>query len=276
MSDEEVKLRIKFEGGDADAHRLELYDAGVAIHGLARALAISLHAFLNEGAIRSRVNKIEGARIYIQPSKKGSFEETIQIIIASGLVAQIGPSVLASAVWDFVKWTWAKATNQEAVEPKSRYAQKLLRANDNFDSEIAMALENPLAFLHRPIAGNEKMTITVTRTQTSEKIEFTKETLAYVTTDEKPALESGIKGNVTKYNILTGNGRFYDDELNKTISFSLDNDVSGKEKELLSQSMDQRNKGYGGKILITANRVVNKMKDTKRYVIVSVHEFPVE
>lgn len=36
--------------------------------------------------------------------------------------------------------------------------------------------------------------------------------------------------------------------------------------------MDQRNKGNEGKIHIDANRIVNKRKETKRYVIVEVRK----
>lgn len=123
----EIKFRIKYEGGDADQNRLELYDAGVSIHGIARSIAISMHAFLNDGNIRSRVEKISGAKIYIHPSRQGSFEELIVIAVNSDIASGIGLSVVASASWEFLKWSWAKATGQKADEPTSRHAKKILK-----------------------------------------------------------------------------------------------------------------------------------------------------
>ncbi len=266
----EIKFRIKYEGGDADQNRLELYDAGVSIHGIARALAISMHAFLNNGAIRSRVEKIAGAKIYIHPSKQGSFEELIVIAINSDIASTIGLTVAANASWEFVKWSWAKATGQQVGELTSRHARKLLENNEDLESDLAVALEKPLEQMHRPLASNEDMRISVTRNKTNDSIVFDQNTFAYVETTTESSLSRGILGNVTRYNILSGNGRFYDDTLERTISFGLDSEVSSQEKQILTWSMDQRNNGNDGKILIDANRIVNKRDETKRYVVVEV------
>jgi hypothetical protein len=274
MSDSDLKIKIKFEGGDADQHRLELYDAGVAIHGLARSMAITIHALLNDGAIRSRVKKINGAKLYIEPSRKGSWEEIVQVVIETGIATQIGPSVLSSAVWDFIKWSWAKATNLTCEEPKSRFAQKVLRNNPELETDLSMALEHPLSQFHRPIEANETMTIKITKSRTKEELIFTRETLDYVTTTEDPELETKIKGNVTRYNILTGNGRFYVDKFKKTVSFSLDSDVSSTEKQYLTQSMHRVNSGHPGKIFVDADNVTNKANETKRLVIKTVNKLP--
>lgn len=270
--DKEIKFRIKYEGGDADENRLELYDAGVSIHGIARSIAISMHAFLNDGAIRSRVEKISGAKIYITPSKQGSFEELIVIAINSDLASTVGVSVVAGASWEFIKWSWAKATGQQAEKPKSRHAKKILKKNEDLESQLAVALEKPLEQFHRPLAANESMKISVTRSQTKDSINFNHDTLAYVETSTESSLSNNILGNVTRYNILSGNGRYYDDVLEKTISFGLDSEVSPSEKQILTWSMDQRNNGADGKILINANRIVNKRNETKRYVIVEVNK----
>ena len=267
---EEIKFRIKYEGGDADQNRLELYDAGVSIHGIARSIAISMHAFLNKGNIRSRVEKISGAKIYIHPSKQGSFEELILIAITSDMASNIGLSVVASASWEFIKWSWAKATGQHVEEPTSRYAKKILKNNEDLESDLAVALEKPLAQFHRPLASNQDMKISVTRNQTNDSIVFDQNTYAYVETTTESSLSHNILGNVTRYNILSGNGRFYDDKLEGTISFGLDNEVSPQEKQILTWSMDQRNKGNDGKILIDANRIVNRRGETKRYIVVEV------
>lgn len=181
----EIKFRIKYEGGDAEDNRLELYDAGVSIHGIARAIAISMHAFLNDGTIRSRVEKISGAKIYIHPSRQGSFEELIVIAVNSDLASGIGVSVVAAASLEFIKWSWAKATGQEAEKPKSRHAKKVLKKNEDLEAELAIALEKPLEQFHRPLAANEDMSISVTRNQTSDSINFNHDTLVH----SKPPLK---------------------------------------------------------------------------------------
>lgn len=151
-----------------------------------------------------------------------------------------------------------------------RLPKKILKENADLEEGLTVALEKPLEQLHRPLANNENMEISVTRNQTTDSINFNHETLAYVETTTESRLSHNILGNVTRYNILSGNGRFYDDNLERTISFGVDNEVSPNEKQILTWSMDQRNKGNDGKILIDANRIVNKRGETKRYIIVEV------
>ena len=76
-----LEIKVSYHYGTAADSRLDLYDAGVSIQGMARALAISTHAFLNEGEIRKRANAATGAEIYISPSRRGSFQEIITIIL---------------------------------------------------------------------------------------------------------------------------------------------------------------------------------------------------
>jgi hypothetical protein len=270
---QELRLKIKFEGGEADNHRLEIYEAGVSIHGLARATAISMHAFLNNGAVRSRVETIHGAKIYITPSQKGSFQELITIVIEADLVGTIGTSVAATATWEFIKWSWAKAMGREPEEPTSRHAKKILKENEDLETELSIALESPLEQVHRPIANNSEVRISLSKNLTKDSIDLDQNSLDNVSTRTESAIEKNICGNITRYNILSGNGRFYDDGLERTVSFGLDSDVSHSEKKLLTWSMNEGNSGRDGKLLMDLNRIVNKRGDTKRYVVVEVREF---
>tara|TARA_B110001469_G_C9543277_1_gene269733 strand:+ start:63 stop:884 length:822 start_codon:yes stop_codon:yes gene_type:complete len=268
----DLKLKIKFEGGEADNHRLEIYEAGVSIHGLARATAISMHAFLNNGKVRSRVETIHGAKIYITPSQKGSFQEIITIVMEAESVGTIGTTVAATATWEFIKWSWAKAMGREADEPTSRHAKKILKENEDLEAELSIALESPLEQVHRPISNNEEVKISLSKNLTKDTIELNQESLDYVSTRTESGIEKGISGNVTRYNILSGNGRLYDDRLGRTISFGLDSDVSQVEKKLLTWSIDEGNSGRDGKLLLDVNRIINKRGETKRYVVVEVKE----
>ena len=59
----ELRIKFHYEHGIADTGRLDLYDAAVALRGIARASSIITHAYLN-GEIRTHGDGAEGAKFY--------------------------------------------------------------------------------------------------------------------------------------------------------------------------------------------------------------------
>lgn len=271
----ELKFKISYHGGDATDGKLEIYDAGVSIHGLARALAITTHAFANDGEIRKRAERAEGVTIYIHPSRKGSFEEFITIDLSNDTAQTIGLSIAASAFWDFLKWSWSAAIGK-ATEPATPFVKKLSEKKEPLIGELAIVLESPMEQLHRPIERTTDMQILISRPQVGEVLRLDSESLGYVTTRTESELVEDVLGNATKYNILSGYGRFFDDTFGKTVSFELDSDVSAEEKRLLTWSMDQRAQGLEGKLHIDITRVVTAKGEVKRYRVFAVRKAPIE
>jgi len=61
----------------------------------------------------------------------------------------------------------------------------------------------------------------------SQVLTFNKDTLAWVKTrDENPEIEK-ILGNITRYNVLSKNGRLYDYALERTVPFKPDSSGIG-------------------------------------------------
>jgi hypothetical protein len=58
----ELRLKFRYEHGTADSNRLQLYDGSTSISGLARALTIATHAFVN-GEVRTRGDLAHGAKL---------------------------------------------------------------------------------------------------------------------------------------------------------------------------------------------------------------------
>lgn len=98
-----ITFKISYHHGDATTGRLDMYDASVSLQGFAKALSITTHALLNDGEIRKKGNRIEGAQLYISPPRKGSFEEIITLVITNK--EAIGASIAAAAFYDLIKWT---------------------------------------------------------------------------------------------------------------------------------------------------------------------------
>jgi len=265
-----ITFSIKYHDGDARNGHLDMYDAAASFQGFAKALSITAHALLNEGEIRKKGNRINGAELYIETSKRGSFEQFVTLVVTNG--DAIGASIAAAAFWDLVKWTWSK-TVSKAFDPETPFVKRLVEVEriEPFIGEMEEALEIPLEQAHRPIGKDESVVITVCRPRVGEVFRLDSETLKAVSLQNDSTVYENIKGNVTRYNILSGYGRFYDDELEKTVSFKLTDEVAAMQKQLLTWSMHHAQEAEGGgKILIDARKVATSRNVIKRYMVTNI------
>lgn len=247
-----------------------MYDAAVSFQGFAKALSITAHALLNDGEIRRKGHRLEGGELYINPSRKGSFEQIVTFVITNK--EAIGASIAAAAFYDLIKWTWSK-TLDLAYEPETPHVKKLAERIEPFLGEMEEALEIPLEQAHRPIKKNPEMVIALKRQRVGEVIRLDAETLQNVSLQTESQVTENIKVNVTRYNILSGYGRFYDDSLGKTVSFKVEDDVSSTQKQLLTWSLHFAQETEGaGKILIDAKRILTAKGIVKRYIVSNIQQ----
>ena len=266
----EISFKISYHNGDAADGRLDMYDASVSLQGFAKALSITTHALLSDGAIKKKGNSIDGAKLYINPSRKGSFEELITLAIQDPVALSIGTSVIANVFYDLIKWTWSKTLGL-SYEPETPHVQKLEKRIDPFLSEIEEALETPLEQAHRPIRKFNDMSIIIKRSRVGEIITLDSETLRSVSITTEPDLVTNITGNVTRYNILSGVGRFYDDSLERTVSFKINENLSSSQRRRITWSLHHAQNIGEGKLRLEAKRVVSAKGVIRRYLIEKVH-----
>lgn len=263
----ELKFTIRYTGGIADQSLLDLYDAATSMHGLSKALAITSNAIVTRGQVRKRVDKIPNVKFYLHPPKNGSFIELVTIVFDNPAVQAIGSSVLIGVFWDFVNFTWRKATGRDA-QPLEYQTKKILEENEFLEQEITDALEIPLQQLHRPIQNDRNIEIEIKRPRSGTVLTLNRETYDYVNSQLEPEEKTGIVGNVTKYNNLSGIGRFYDDNLGRTISFHSSDSLTPEEINNLSWSLHTSNQINGaGKIVLTVDEIKSNTGQLKRYII---------
>lgn len=266
----EITFKISYHNGDAADGRLDMYDASVSLQGFAKALSITTHALLNDGEIRKKGNSIEGARLYINPSRKGSFEELVTLAVENPVALSIGTSVIANVFYDLIKWTWSK-TLDLSYEPETPQIKKLEQRIEPFLGEMEEALEIPLEQAHRPIKKFEDMVIVIKRQRVGEVIKLDADTLRSVSIKTEPDLIANITGNVTRYNILSGIGRFYDDALQHTVSFKLLEEASSSQRRRITWSLHHAQEVGKGKLRLEVRRVVSAKGVIRRYLVQKIH-----
>lgn len=278
MTTKKLSFTIRYTGGSADENTLNLYDAGISLQGLSRALSISAEALVTKGkAVRKRATSTTNVKTFVQPSKRGSFIETVTIIFEEPAVSAIGISVIASAFWAMLEYSWKIASGQEATTD-NRLVQKIFRENESLDVQLSDVLEKPIRQIHRPIKDGNEMEIEVYRPRKGSLLKFNSNTKEYVSTIVEAGIQENIKCNVTKYNIITGYGRLFVDDLNKTIAFNIDREeLSVLQEDIIKESIFNASAtNYeGAKILIDAEVKKDRQGNTLRYKIVrarKIHE----
>lgn len=259
----ELIVKFRYERGTADTGRLDLYDASVALNGIARATSIVTHAYLN-GEVRSHGDAAHGADFYINTPKRGSFIYEA-VIFSAGAIS-------SGLFYDFVKYAFNEAVGKNQLA--ENYSRSLARRIEPTIAELPAALESPLSDIHRPIRKEPVIILNVTRPRGELLASFDSETALYLLPQTVPAPHQ-IFGNVTKYNNLTGWGRFFDRIENKTISFNVSLKSPEAEREMITWSQHEHNQRREGLLYLQADAVISANGDIKRYIVKNVSRQPI-
>lgn len=265
----EITFRITYHHGEATSGRLDMHDAAVSLQGFARALTLSTHALLNDGAIRRRGTTIDGARLLLQPPEKGSFEQVVVLVLEEHpILGTLGLGVFTNAFWDFTKWSWGRAISRFS-EPETELGKHIAHRIEPHIGEFEELLEVPLEQAHRPIRSDLNTTIALKRSHAEVIIQLDKETLKAVSHQTDSEFIQ-VLGNVTRFNVLSGNGRLYDDAEARTISFSVAPGLSRFERTLLTKSLTDLVNGGLEKITFTVAKVRSAKGILKKYIVHNV------
>ncbi|MCY1520458.1 hypothetical protein D9M68_552350 [compost metagenome] len=263
MKIHEFGLKLRFEGGDADQHMLDLYDGAASLHGFAQALQIATHAYLHNH-VNSKATALKGATIYLKGARPGS--------LLTDLVTRIDkyqPTVtLSPAVfYDFLKLSFSKATGYTEATPETAYVQKLLDRDEPFFDDLAESMEGSLQRAHRAIEEGGVETVALERPRGEQLLIFDNQTCSWVNTrEEKPDVYE-LTGNVTRYNSITGNGRVYVNELRRIVPFRLGEEFPFARRGLLTWSLHGSTTDRPNQLDVQARQVESAHGEVKRLIL---------
>lgn len=268
-SEREVNAIIRVEGGTADEGTLEIYDAATMIHGIARAVNIVAHAFSKDEEIRVKAHNAHGVKTLLHSSKKGCFEEQIDIVFSNKLASKIGHSVITNNFWDYLNYCWSMSVGVDYT-PTSSHLRKILEKDADFGYVVGDALESAMLELHKPVARDSKVKIFLARPRVGDMLTLNKDTLAFVNTRTENSEILTFTGNVTRFNVLSDFGRLFSNSEQRVVSFKIAEAEHNKMQKLVIQSMKDRVEGKGGKLTFQASQVLSSQGLVKRYVVHSI------
>lgn len=269
-------INIIHEGLNADEGKLDLYDSSETLNGFARSVNIVASAFVNDNLIKERQGNNNGFTSEFTGAKRGCFELSFLIEFGGKAVLEHGHSVILDRFWDYFSVAFNMAVGLDYT-PKTKFVEKIFVEKPYIFDQLAEQIEGPLVNAHRTIKTSEAQIIRVNRPRVGDKVVFNRDTYQYISeTTRSIDVESWV-GNVTKYNLLTGYGRFFIDEEDQTVPFLI-KDFGGlriSSHQAAASSMQEASKDItSGKRIFSGYAIRDLRRRIKRVEIVeiSTHE----
>ncbi len=241
-----ITYKLKFEGGDADQHKLEAYPAAQSLEGIIWALSITLNYGVT-GKIRQRGDLSRACKVYISPPKRGSVLYELNILVQANpfisiLLGGWAVNTATPYVNALIGYVFNSALGVTSAVPVR--AKKYFRKLSEEDlQKVVHRIEPPLTRGHAAI-GKTATTISL-RAKSTDLVIMDGGTKSYLEARLKDEFYL-LDANVTSFNILTGNGRLYHPDEDSTVAFSLSPDPFAGTKNILIESMQQYSAGRCG------------------------------
>lgn len=141
---------------------------------------------------------------------------------------------------------------------------------------LAETLEGSLQDAHRPLGNDGDVTTMTVCTPRNDLVVFNENTKGWVNTRDEASRLEVFRGNVTRYNALSRNGRAFIDQLDRVIPVRPDGDFPTGDLAHLTWSLHGSNIGARNKIDMRARRVTSASGKVKRLLLSDCTRAPIE
>lgn len=236
-----------------DVSILDAYDAGVALSGISRSLAISIHYFVNQVVIK-QAPYLDGAKISLKPPREGSFVFDVDIqILAATIYGIAAPAIIGNASWDFLKYIYTRTVGKEYA-PTTSLTNTLIQNDAGAVDAIIDTIEGDVASVHRPIIHNVQNVFIISGN--NNIVSLDRQTYDYVKAKNISDETRTFIGNVSSFNANSGRGRVYLSDYTRTVPFSPEEDeFDDSQKSLLAWSLNEYVNGNRGLLYIEASYI---------------------
>jgi hypothetical protein len=227
---------LTYTGREADESQIDLYDAGHALVGLHRSLALTAHLIINNEII-TQATSLKGVRIVSAPPQEGSWKTVALIlgaIYAGGSVTKDSPvGNLVSSAYDYViheTLGFHVDYNKTLGKQYEKYQEthpKIKRLPEYRFHSLCEKCESAIRDMHRPLyfSRTAELGKILSNAGPREKalgVDMNEETAEYLyTTVIRSGAEEYI-GEVYAYHTATYKDRIYVRSVNRIIGFVLD------------------------------------------------------
>ena len=240
-------MQVRFNGGEADEHRIELFTGAESLSGIGRVGNLVSH-YIATGEVRFRAPYDEAVRFYISGIAEGSLN------VAVDQVARLG-SDAASAI---ARTKAARLLRRVVARSIGKAEEGSLELNDGVvpsGTIDALAETSTPAMLraHRWIDYGTKSI--VIDPDGAQAISLNSETREYLETEEVAENKETQDVSVGALNVNSRNGRVYFHDLGRTVPFFVPRDAEDRTIPNMARYLTQYAEKTGATVNIQFRRV---------------------
>ncbi|MBB2205917.1 DUF7946 domain-containing protein [Gluconacetobacter takamatsuzukensis] len=257
------------------SHLLNAYDAATALYGISRSISIITHYAIN-GTIIKQAPAIRNAEVFVQPPNAGSFEFIVPIVqLAPDPSTKLGTIIYgvgASYIYDLTKLIFARLSGK-SEKSSSETIQNLQRTKSNEIDAVSDSIEEDIVRIQRPIINNV-CNINIYGGG-DNIINLDIGTYEYSRTKIISSTVEQFFGHVTSFNSSSGKGRFWVENENRTIGFSVHKEreaLSKHEKGYLSSSLDAWVRSLQGELILVGFPLRSKQGLLKHIFVTQINK----
>ena len=204
---------VELEG--AASSRFDAYDVTRSLMAYSRILAISTSLFVN-GSVIKQAPYLKNAKIFIRPSRQGSFEGIFEVAIpilvdATKAVTQIGFT-------EYTKYLFSRAIGKK-YDSQNSVARKIISEQGGAIEAVVQNLGPRFQDIHRPIASADGASQCIVVIGSGNSIILNPQSKEFVETTIMDSTETTYVGSVSSFNVNESSGGVFIHDEGRVVSF---------------------------------------------------------
>lgn len=253
----EYNFTIKYNDGLKKFDGIDHYYGSLSLFGMSQIILISLNAIFNKEII-TQATAAKGFRVVLGTSKKGSWEQALQVVITNQEIVSVVQDLGKNALYDLMKWAFLGGVGGYFLNyGKSRKrVRELERENDDLHEKLDEAMKRAHAPVkHQGLSIQVMIGRTVLATYDDMTLQFL-ETEVY---DEETHRMSVA---ISRFNARTGTGRLISDIDSASVPFVPVDKLKKQQNTILANSLVQLTRD----VFVPVDVIVSKITDANGYV----------
>lgn len=269
---EKITVVYRVEGGYADEGLIDAYSGSKGISGFSRLINLILHPLLNNNVINKSAKNPKNVESYLQASKKGCYEETLEIHVPAESLDKFGKKSIKNEFWDLFQLCTKNILNED-YEPQTVWLNKQISRQDKSKldiDELIWRTEESFKDLLEPIERAGAKSVFIAKNRGIDVLMFDKDTKLFVTTETIETTQQWITGNATRISSTSPYGRFYSDPDGRILPFKLEDENNVRVKNVLIKSLENKVNSEAAKVSLLVRKITSNYGTVKSYIVSDV------
>jgi hypothetical protein len=254
----QYNFTLKYDDGIKKFNGLDHYYGAQSLFGMSQIMLISFNAFFNKEVI-TQATAAKGFRVVMGVSKKGSWEQALQLVITDPDVIAYAQDLGKNALYDLIKWALVTGVGGRYIL-QYRKSRKRVRELERENEDLHEKLDEALKRAHAPIK-HQGLSLQVMSGRTVLAT-YDDMSLQYLETEVYDEETHQISVAISRFNARTGTGRLIGTIDSASVPFVPIDKLTKQQSAILADSLAQ----LARDVFVPVDLIVSNVTDANGYI----------